>query len=135
MLTENEAKNYNKVPGSTTYSAGQSVVDEVGSQRLPVVLAGMLNLTLNALNGLVHPLIQIGVGTGKSLPTFLFGGGLRLKSQKPIVISGGAIWSWKKQFTSLASRQPSGGPSELEKDLRVQFDSRPNFYLGLQIGL
>ncbi|GAB2563045.1 hypothetical protein [Spirosoma areae] len=135
VLTESEAKSYNDASGTTSYSAAQSVVDEVSSQRLPIVLVGMLNLTLNAFNGLAHPLVQVGVGTGRNLPTFLFGGGLRLKWQKPIVISGGAIWSWKKQFTNLAPRRPLSGPAQLEKDLRIEFDTRPNFYLGLQIGL
>jgi hypothetical protein len=122
-------------PTSTTYSVGQTIVDEVVNQPVPVVAAAMLNLTLNAFNGLVHPFGQIGVGTGKTLPTFLLGGGVRLRGPLPIMISAGAIWNWKKQFTDLRVNQVIDGQAQLERDLQTVFDPKPRFYIGIQMHL
>lgn len=95
----------------------------------------MLNLTVNAFNGLAHPFVQVGVGTGKALPSFLAGGGIRLRSKVPIMLSMGAIWNWKKQFTDLRVNQTVDGSAALEKDLQTVFDPKPHFYLGIQMHL
>lgn len=124
------------VYGVASLSAtGTTIIDTPSNQRLPVVLAGMLNLTLNAFDGLAHPLIQLGVGTGKNLPTLLIGGGLRLRWTRPVIISAGAIFSWKRELDKLKVGDGITSTTQLENDLVYKFDTRPNFYLGIQIGL
>lgn len=143
VLTADQARTFNEEvakgnpafpkPGSTSYNVGQTVVDEVVNQQLPVVAAAMLNLTLNAFNGLAHPFMQVGVGTGKTLPTFLAGGGIRLRWKVPIMLSAGAIWNWKRQFTALRVNDVVEGQARLENDLQTVFDPKPRFYLGFQL--
>ena len=136
-LTAEQATKLNTAttPKSVSYVAGQTVVDDVVDQQVPVVAAGMLNLTLNAFNGLAHPFLQVGVGTGKALPSFLAGGGIRLRSKVPIMLSLGAIWNWKKQFITLAVNQVIAGQAELERDLQTILDPKPRFYIGIQMHL
>ncbi|AXE21789.1 hypothetical protein DR864_28360 (plasmid) [Runella rosea] len=114
---------------------GQSVIGRA-EEDYSVGVAGMLNLTLNAIEGLAHPLVQIGVGTGKNRPTLLSGAGFRLSWKMPIIITGGAIWHWQqklingKQENSLISDD-----TELKKNLEYRFITKPGFYFGLQIGI
>lgn len=137
VLTQEDADNLNNQAPPTSpksYSAGQTLVDTPDNQKYPIVLAGMLNLTLNALEGLAHPLVQLGVGTGKNRPTLLAGVGLRLKWVNPVVVSAGTIWAWKRQLNSLKEGGViKNGTTELEKDLVYQLDPKPKLYLGLQV--
>ena len=133
VLTQATADELNKQNPQKQYSAGQTIVDSPDNQKYPVVLAGMLNLTLNALEGLAHPVIQLGVGTGKNRPTLLAGIGLRLKWVNPVIVSVGTVWAWKKELTKLAEGGVITGSTELEKDLTYQLDPKPKLYIGLQV--
>ena len=138
VLTADDAANLNaKLYGSAPpdkqpYKTGQTVVDTVGEQRYPVVLAGMLNMTMNIFEGLVHPLIQIGVGTGKNRPTLLAGAGLRLRWKRPVVITGGAVWAWKRQLDGFRQNQLIASENVLDQHLRYELDPKSSFYLGIQ---
>ncbi len=100
-----------------------------------VGVAGMLNLTLNALDGLAHPLIQLGVGTGKDRPTILTGGGLRLSWRQPIIITGGPIWHWEQRLQNgLVEGDRIENEETLKRNLQYRFVPQPDFYLGVQIG-
>ena len=137
VLTAEGADALNQPVGSpvpsVSYSAGQTVIDAPTYQKYPIVLAGMLNLTLNALDGLAHPLIQLGVGTGRNRPSLLAGLGIRLKWTTPIVVSAGTIWSWKKELETLKVNDVVTGSNKLESDLIYQLDTRPRLYLGIQV--
>ncbi|WP_460941619.1 hypothetical protein [Spirosoma daeguense] len=115
--------------------SGQTVIGKT-DEDYSVGLAGMLNLTLNALEGFAHPLIQLGVGTGKNRPTLLSGAGIRLSWKMPIIITYGAIWHW--QQTLLNGKEENGkigDEAQLKQNLEYRFITKPSFYLGLQIGL
>ncbi len=122
-----------KYPIFGTQILGDSLTITEGREKLPVVAAGMLNLTLNAFSGLTHPVFQLGVGTGKGRPSLLAGVGVRLRWEKPIVISGGAIWSWKKTLTNYAVGKFVPSTTALEEDLKFTLDGTPNLYIGVQI--
>lgn len=115
------------------YTSGQSIVRESNNERVPFVIAGMLNITLNAFDGLIHPVIQLGVGTGKDRPTLLAGLGVRLKWINPVVISAGTIWAWKKTLTSLSENGIVSGTEQIDKDLSYKLDSNPKLYIGIQV--
>lgn len=114
---------------------GETRIDST-SEAYPIGAAGMLNLTLNALKGLAHPVVQLGVGTGKNRPTFLAGFGWRINTQRPIVISGGAVWGWQRALmNNLKVNDRIEGDAALRNNLEYRFNPKPKFYLSLLVDL
>ncbi|KAB7726631.1 hypothetical protein F5984_23680 [Rudanella paleaurantiibacter] len=131
------AKVSSKVLSSSLVETATTVDSVVGRDKNPMVLAGMLNLTLNTYSGEAHPVFQFGVGTGKGRPSILLGGGVRFRRANPLVISLGVIWAWKKELNELKLGQTISGQSQIDNDLKYQgfwepFRNRPQFYAGLQ---
>ena len=108
-------------------------VSQAGEDHYPVVAATHINLIPNIFDGDVHPLIQLGVGTGKDLPSFLGGVGIRFTGKVKCSISGGAIMTWRKELTKLKIGDTVKGTSELEEDLQYEFMNKPSLYLGFQV--
>jgi hypothetical protein len=108
-------------------------VSEAGEDKHPFVAATFLNLIPNIFDGDVHPLFQLGVGTGKDLPTFLAGVGVRFVGKLKCSISGGAIWTWRKELTNLHAGDIVKGTADLEQDLQYVFHNKPSLYVGFQV--
>ncbi|MDJ1503595.1 hypothetical protein [Xanthocytophaga agilis] len=119
---------------SIKYIDGVSKIAK-SDERYSVGVAGMLNLTLNAIDGLAHPLIQLGVGSGNKRPVFLAGAGMRLSWKTPIIITAGPIWHWQQVLKNgYKEDSPIADEAVLKENLEYQFVSKPNLYLGIQIG-
>lgn len=131
------AKTVSRVSSNSLVDTITKVDSTIGKDKNPMVLAGMLNLTLNNYSGEAHPVFQFGVGTGKGRPSILLGGGIRFRRANPLVISLGIIWAWKKELNKLKPGQNISGQSEIDNDLKYQglvepFRNAPQFYAGLQ---
>ena len=118
--------------GTTTNAAGQMVVGEAKSKRLPVVATSCLNLIINGFDGIVHPLVQVGVGTGKDTPTMLGGAGLRFTQPFAFAIAFGAIYNFNNELNSLKIGDTISGTTAITNDLRYRLNTKPSFYIGIQ---
>lgn len=65
------------------------VIESATPTKVKGVVAAHLNLVLNTWDGLIHPMLQVGVGTGKDAPSILAGGGLRFMQPKRLALTGG----------------------------------------------
>ncbi len=121
---------------ATTNENGVAKVKRIDDSKAPVVAATALNLIINSVNlALAHPLIQIGVGSGKNLPSLMFGTGFKINGTKTICITGGAIWAWQKRPQSFLPGSTVPGDAELKNDLKFEFESKPKMYIGIQYDL
>ncbi len=112
---------------------GQTVVAEAGKDVQRFVPVAMLNLIPKVYaRSVVYPLMQIGIGTGEDRPTLAAGLGLRFVEPLNLALTGGAIWTWKKELTELNIGDPVSGTAAIEEDLTLNFQSKPRFYLGIQ---
>lgn len=117
----------------TRVANGETFVEAAAATKYRAVVAAHLNLVFNEWDGLIHPLLQVGVGTGKDTPCMLLGGGLRFTQPRRLAISGGAIWTWRRQLDSLSVGDKIAGTAQLEDDLKLTLRAAPSLYLGIQL--
>ncbi|HEX8330684.1 MAG TPA: hypothetical protein VF629_24350 [Hymenobacter sp.] len=117
--------------GTETVGTETRVV-KVAPRNYRGILAAHLNLVWNQWDGLIHPLAQIGVGTGKFAPTLLAGGGLRFSQPKHLAVTGGAVWTWREGLDQLAPGSLVTGTAQLEEARTLTLNPRPKMYIGLQ---
>ncbi len=118
--------------GTKEDSSGGFIVAEAGEDKYNVVAATHLNLVANVFDGDVHPMLQVGIGTAKDLPSLLGGGGLRFTGSVKCAISFGAIFTWRKELDELKIGDTIDGTAKLEDDLKYRLQKKPGFYIGLQ---
>jgi hypothetical protein len=115
-----------------TEESGKFKVSDAGSDKYGFIAATHLNLITNLFDGEVHPMLQIGVGTAKELPSLLGGVGLRFTGPIKIAISFGAITTWRKELDKLKIGDLIDGTTKLEEDLKYTLQKKPGFYVGIQ---
>jgi hypothetical protein len=111
---------------------GESFVALADPTRYEGVVAAHLNLVLNAWEGFIHPLAQVGIGTAKDTPSLLAGGGLRFTGSARLALTGGVLWTWRRELDKLSVGDKIDGTAQLESDLKLALRSTPSFYIGLQ---
>lgn len=116
----------------TVETAGVNTVQDAGKDHYRTVAANFINLIFNSFQNDVQPLIQLGVGTGKELPSVLAGTGLRFFEPVNFALTFGGLWTWRKQLDKLQVGSVVKGTAELEEDLKYQFKTSPSFYIGIQ---
>ena len=77
-------------------------------------------------------MLQLGVGTGKELPTLLGGFGLRLTKPKKVSIAFGWVLAWKKDLNNLKVGDEIKSTEELDKDLKYSLFGKKSTYIGIQ---
>lgn len=96
------------------------------------VTAAFLNFTFNAGSRYLLPFFQLGIDPTKKRPFLMAGGGFRIPSSK-FALSGGPLWTWNHKLNKLSVGQKISSTSELEKDIKYEFDPSPKgWYLGFQ---
>lgn len=95
--------------------------------------AGMMNMTVNAINGLAHPLLQIGVGTGKDRPTILTGAGIRFSAKVPLIFTIGSVWQFQQTLINKKLGEEIRDATQLKENVQYEFNPKPALYLGFQL--
>ena len=94
--------------------------------------AAFLNLRFDMGSRDFLPILQFGIDPTKKRPFLLLGGGFAIPSSK-FAITGGPIWTWNQSLTKLTVGQSVVSTTDLEKDIKYEFDSIPKgWYLGFQ---
>jgi hypothetical protein len=120
--------------GTATREDGKLVVGVPKMEKQQFSAAAMLNLIFRTWRGEVaHPMLQVGVSTGKDAPSFLLGGGIRIAASKHLGLSFGVLFARVKDLQTLKPGDPIGGTAEIEKDLTPRFQRSP--YIALQLNL
>jgi hypothetical protein len=115
-----------------TINNRQEVVG-AGADRVSIIPMTVLNIYPAAFKSSIYPLLQLGMGTGQGRPTLFFGTGLRfLRPFNRVTITGGAVWTWRRELNDLAIGSEVTGPADVEKDLTYHFRDIPRPYLGIQ---
>jgi|GEM_PF-3648245 len=115
------------------YNADQNVVTKAKSLKSPTVAAAGLNLIFNSLHvSVVHPLVQIGVGTGKDRPSLLAGAGFKIDGLKSLCVTGGPLWAWQNRPQSLSVGDAVAGEAALKNDMKFELEAKPAMYIGIQ---
>jgi hypothetical protein len=117
----------------TTDEGGATVVARGGEDELTYSVVGMFGIVPNiGLKGLLYPVLQIGVGTGRDYPLLLAGGGIRLLPPYDLSLTFGAAWTWVRVPKTLEIGDPVEGTAQLEDDMHYKFQTDPAFYIGVQ---
>lgn len=111
---------------------GKNIVTSSGEDHYNYVTATHLNLIPNIFDGEVHPMIQVGVGTAKELPSLLGGIGIRFGGTAKLAVSWGVLYTWRKELNDLSINDEVTGTAQLEADLKYKLQNKPAFYIGLQ---
>lgn len=117
--------------GVSNEASGKFLVTEEDIKKQRTGAAFYLNLKYDFGSRYFAPLIQIGIDPTHKKPFFLLGGGFMLGSN--FAITGGPIWTWNATLSSLKVGEPVNSTTDLEKDIKYEFDSKPKgWYLGIQ---
>lgn len=112
---------------------GKTAVSAPVYDKYAIVAAAHLNLIVN-LHGLINPMLQLGVGTAKELPSFLAGGGIRFSKPKHMAMTGGFLWTWRKELDKLKVDDIIENTAALDNDLKYRLTTKPAFYIGINYG-
>jgi hypothetical protein len=120
--------------GTSTNSAGQTVVAKVSDTSISVNPTVLANFVCRCGAGALVPMLQIGAATSKDLPSILVGGGFRLfgVGKGDVALGGGAMFAWFKDLQKLHIGDVVAGTQQIDSDLG--FTSRPKLggYVAIQ---
>jgi hypothetical protein len=110
----------------------QFTVTEEEVNRNTAVTALFCNLNFGIGSRYFAPVVQLGIDPTKKSPFLLMGGGFAIPAAR-FAITGGGVWSWNQRLQHLTVGQTISSTSELEKDVKYNFEVKPRgYYIGVQ---
>jgi len=110
----------------------QFTVTEEEINRNTAVTALFCNLNFGIGSRYFAPVVQLGIDPTKKSPFLLLGGGFSIPAAR-FAITGGGVWSWNQSLQHLTVGQTISSTSDLEKDVKNNFDVKPKgYYVGVQ---
>jgi hypothetical protein len=124
--------------GTATDSAGVQRVASAGEDDIKRLNFNvMVNYVYYSANTNLRPLLQVGIGASVTQPVLLCGGGFRFSLPKgnAITITGGIAFAWIQTLDKLKIGDQVSGTAQIQSDLKYEFNSKPQPYLGIQLKL
>jgi hypothetical protein len=118
---------------STEEVGGALVVAEPTEKTTRALVGLFYNQIFNLKTYPLFPLFQLGVASGRSYPTILAGGGVRIisKDSRRFSITGGVALSFIQDLDKLSVGSTVKGQAEIDEDIKYKLTDKPGFYLGL----
>lgn len=121
--------------GTSKDASGNLIVADAGKKNINnLKYTAMINYNFFTTNSPVHFFWQIGVGVNSEVPTLLTGIGIRANFAgiRRLALAGGLAFSWIKNLDKLKIGDQVTGTSDIEKDLKYEFNKKKPLYVGLQ---